>query len=227
MNPKKAKTFYSQTAEELGVPEEVVKDVLSFMWSSLRRSMSNMEHPAILVKNLGYFRLNLSKLENEIFKYERIVRAAGIPKTITKYAMLKDAETRLNRLKELREEVLKERAEEAEFRKNKKMNNLIKIWKNKGKILEGITNKVFKKEHVEVIANERMEICKKCPNIDLSGKSCTVPGTQPCCSVCGCSLSLKTRSLSSSCDNNFWTAVLSDEEADALNKQIEEDGNPV
>lgn len=99
--------------------------------------------------------------------------------------------------------------------------SLLKIWKNKGKILEGIKNNIFKSEHVEEIAKERMNICRSCPNIDLSGNSCLVPGTQPCCSMCGCSLSLKTRSLSSSCDNKFWTEVLSEEEEDALNKQLD------
>jgi len=44
-----------------------------------------------------------------------------------------------------------------------------------------------------------MKICKECPKIDTVGLTCMVTGTQPCCSVCGCSLALKLRSLDSSC----------------------------
>lgn len=44
-----------------------------------------------------------------------------------------------------------------------------------------------------------MKICNLCPLLDAKGDKCGVPGTQPCCSECGCSLALKLRSLESSC----------------------------
>ena len=40
--------------------------------------------------------------------------------------------------------------------------NIIKIWKSKGQILEGVTNSIFKREDVEQIAKHRMEICLFC-----------------------------------------------------------------
>lgn len=98
--------------------------------------------------------------------------------------------------------------------------NLIKLWKMKGKILEGIKNNIFKKEHVEEIAESRMTICRRCPYLDKIGNSCSVPGTQPCCKECGCRLSWKTRSLSSDCPQGFWKAVLSEEEEDALENKL-------
>lgn len=100
------------------------------------------------------------------------------------------------------------------------MENIIRIWKNKGKILEGILNSIFKKEHVEEIAMYRYEICTSCNYIDRTGATCAVPGTSPCCSLCGCSLSLKTRSLSSECDDKRWFAELSIEEEDLLNDNL-------
>lgn len=98
--------------------------------------------------------------------------------------------------------------------------SLIKIWKNKGKILEGIKNRVFKQEHVEEIYNERLKICKDCIHYDAEGTNCAVPGTAPCCSDCGCSLGLKLRSLSAECDLARWSAVLSEEEEDKLNEHF-------
>ena len=102
--------------------------------------------------------------------------------------------------------------------------SLIKIWKSRGQILEGIANSVFKKEHVEEIAHQRMLTCKKCNLFDESGKGCMVPGTQPCCDErfggCGCSLSLKTRSLSSECPLKKWESILTEEEEDKLNQNL-------
>lgn len=99
---------------------------------------------------------------------------------------------------------------------------LLKVWKNKGKILEGIKNRIFKQEHVEEIFEERLGVCQKCIEYDLEGKNCYVPGTQPCCGECGCSLSLKLRSLSSECGLSKWDAVLNEDEEDKLNEQLQD-----
>lgn len=98
--------------------------------------------------------------------------------------------------------------------------NPIQIWKMKGKILEGIKNNIFKKEHVEDIAKSRMTICSICPHLDKEGTKCVVPGTQPCCGDCGCKLSWKTRSLSSECPKGFWKAVLTEKEEEALENKL-------
>ena len=99
--------------------------------------------------------------------------------------------------------------------------SLIKLWKNKGKILECVKNKVFKQEHIEEIHDERMKICKNCNQYDSKGAECYVPGTAPCCGECGCSLALKLRSLSSECDLAKWPAILSEKEEDKLNEQLQ------
>ena len=102
--------------------------------------------------------------------------------------------------------------------------NVIKLWKTKGQILEGITNSIFKKEDVEEIAQQRMQICMNCGLYDVQGVGCFVKGTHPCCNEklggCGCSLSLKTRALSSECPLGKWKAELTEEEEDALNQKL-------
>lgn len=99
--------------------------------------------------------------------------------------------------------------------------NLIQIYKERNKIIEGLKNKIFKKEHIEIIYNERMSICLECDSLDIEGKNCTVPGTQPCCSECGCSLGLKGRSLSSECPLDKWKAVVNNFESMLINKSIQ------
>ena len=101
--------------------------------------------------------------------------------------------------------------------------SIIKIWKNKNQIYEGIKNSVFKQEHIEEIAAERLRTCESCPHIDRDGSKCEVPGTKPCCEICGCSLSLKTRSLSSECpdeENKRWEAELTQDEEDQLHNHL-------
>ena len=102
--------------------------------------------------------------------------------------------------------------------------NLIKLWKAKGQIYDGIKNSIFKKEDVEEIAQQRLLICMKCALYDVQGVGCMVKGTQPCCNEklggCGCSLSLKTRALSSSCPIGRWKAELTEEEEEKLNQKL-------
>jgi len=104
-------------------------------------------------------------------------------------------------------------------------NSIIKIWKEKGKILEGVKNSLFKTEHVEDIAAQRKAICEACPHIDTEGSKCMVPGTNPCCGLCGCSLAFKLRSLSSACDDSRWKAEVTEEEENAINEQIKSKEN--
>jgi len=96
------------------------------------------------------------------------------------------------------------------------MLSLKKIWENRKQIYEGIKNSVMRDEFVEEVAAKRMNICTECVEIDLKGSKCEMPGTQPCCGNCGCSLAFKTRSLSSNCPIGEWPALMTLEEEDKL-----------
>jgi len=100
---------------------------------------------------------------------------------------------------------------------------LLDVFRNADKIADGIANTIFKKEHVEAVANERFSVCIKCNLFDAKGDNCMAPGTQPCCSDCGCSLAFKTRSLSSECPKGYWDALVTEDQEDIINKQIEND----
>ena len=94
--------------------------------------------------------------------------------------------------------------------------NLKKIWKNRKEIYEGIKNSVIRDNFVEDVSAKRMAICIECPEIDRKGSECAVPGTQPCCKECGCSLSFKTRALSTECPLGEWKAIMTEDEEDIL-----------
>ncbi len=101
-----------------------------------------------------------------------------------------------------------------------KQNRFIKIWKERKKIFEGIKNAIVYNEYVEEIATARYDFCNKCEH---KGDKCAMPGTAPCCNLCGCSLKLKTRSLSTSCPDKRWMAVLSERQEDELDEKYNTD----
>tara|TARA_B100001778_G_C18489445_1_gene584354 strand:+ start:414 stop:836 length:423 start_codon:yes stop_codon:yes gene_type:complete len=101
-----------------------------------------------------------------------------------------------------------------------RINKLLGALGNLDQIAEGIKNRVFKKDDVEMVAKMRFQECKLCPFNDKAGTSCAVPGTQPCCSECGCSLGLKLRALSASCPVGRWKEIMPEEMENELKKQI-------
>ena len=99
-------------------------------------------------------------------------------------------------------------------------NKYLGAFRSRKQILEGIKNRIFKKEHVEAEAARRWSICRECPSLDTKGSKCMAPGTQPCCSECGCSLSIKTRALSSGCPLEKWKALMDEETEEKLMMNI-------
>ena len=103
-----------------------------------------------------------------------------------------------------------------------RINKLLNAIKHLDQVYEGVKNNIWKNDYVEIIAGDRYRICKTCPQLDLKGRQCAAPGTQPCCAECGCSLALKTRAMSTSCPLGLWDIVMSEDEEAKLKKLQEE-----
>ena len=93
---------------------------------------------------------------------------------------------------------------------------LLEIWEARKKILEGMTHSFFHMPHIEEVAEKRLAICGQCKELDKEGTKCLMPGTQPCCKICGCKLKWKVRCLSEKCDLDKWEEILTPEEEDQL-----------
>ena len=106
----------------------------------------------------------------------------------------------------------------------KSRNKWRQLWKDRAQVVEGMSNYLFKKETVEEIALERLQICHGCESFDPEGKGCFIAGTQPCCSNlnggCGCSLRFATRSMSKSCPKEKWDAIMTHEEEEKLKETV-------
>lgn len=70
-----------------------------------------------------------------------------------------------------------------------------------------------------------MEICKECPLFSENKKKLTDWTTKrpdEHCTSCGCTLSAKARCLSCECPLKKWLAVVSQEEFEKINSEINE-----
>jgi hypothetical protein len=104
LNPKKAKTLYSEVSTDLNLDENLVKDVLDFYWSDLRKQMANLTSPRLDVINLGTFEVMPKTLEKCIEAYQEYQKMP-VPKTFTKYQAYSVIEGRLKRLLEIQQEL--------------------------------------------------------------------------------------------------------------------------
>jgi len=87
----------------------------------------------------------------------------------------------------------------------------LKYRKHRREILNGLKNRLFKPKSVEYIANYRRQICEKCCHYVFDDTHCVVPGSAPCCQLCGCSIELKVYSLSTSCPREKWKNIITPE----------------
>ncbi len=64
----------------------------------------------------------------------------------------------------------------------------------KGKIQSKINEVKYKNSQEYKNYNRKIAICKSCEFYDVKGDRCFIPGTAPCCAICGCSIELKAHS---------------------------------
>lgn len=66
MNPKNHKEFRKNIAEEVGVHENVVDDFVAFYYAKVRKALSSLDHPNILIDGLGTFKVRKTRLIKSI-----------------------------------------------------------------------------------------------------------------------------------------------------------------
>jgi hypothetical protein len=105
--PKKAKDFRKQTAEDTGYSKDLVNSFLDFYWERVRKELSDLVYPKILIPGLGTFRIKHWKLDETKEHYEQILnRVEG---NFHKYAMFKDITDKVQKIEAIEAELLKEK----------------------------------------------------------------------------------------------------------------------
>lgn len=71
MHPIKAKALIPEVASDLNLPEDLVKEVTSYYWEEVRKSLSTLTHQRVHLTNLGDFVIKHWKLEEKIDSLEK------------------------------------------------------------------------------------------------------------------------------------------------------------
>jgi len=106
MIPKNYKVFKDNIADEVGVNQSVVDDLISFYYSKIRNSLSNIDDLNIYIDNLGTLSIRKARLEKAIIKNKSYLGNLhnhtynGYDKTISTKNKIKKFEEVLKKLEE-------------------------------------------------------------------------------------------------------------------------------
>jgi len=107
--PKEAKNTISATAAELNVDPEFVDNVVCFMWSEIRKVLSEVKHHRLRIPNLGTFEVVSAKVDKKIEKYEKqLIGTHGF--TYYRAQRHDNCKIRLEKLKEIKVKLVEEYA---------------------------------------------------------------------------------------------------------------------
>jgi nucleoid DNA-binding protein len=103
LRPKKAKDFIPDVASDLGIPDDLVKEVVNYYWEEVRRSLSSLKHQRVHITNLGDFTIKHWKIDEKIEslkKWEENNKLKGLQE-ITKRFKVAETLYDLNNIKGL------------------------------------------------------------------------------------------------------------------------------
>lgn len=118
MLPKNSKHYIIPTSLDLDLNSELVEDVISFYYMSLRKTLSNLECHNIQVESLGVFKVKQKELPKLVYKYEKHLSVLK-PETFNQMAIKKEIEEKLESVKNLRKLLNDEKIRKKEFLKKK------------------------------------------------------------------------------------------------------------
>lgn len=120
MNPKSHKKFKEGIAEEVGVHPNVVDDFIDFYYTEVRKNLTDMTYPRLHLDGLGTFELRRKKLEMTIKKCKDILGNIGKQtyKGYEKSVAVKERLVLLERIKVINDEMIKEKQDFKNSKKN-------------------------------------------------------------------------------------------------------------
>ena len=118
MNPKSHKVFKEGIAEEVGVHPSVVDDFVFFYYAKLRKTLSDLHFPRVLVDGLGTFYLRKGKLENSIKRHKSILGNLK-KRTYKGYAQSENIQAKIEQMSKALEQMENDILKKKEFKKNK------------------------------------------------------------------------------------------------------------
>lgn len=119
MLPKSSKDYIKPTADQLGIKEELVDDVVSFFYADVRRALIDMRGPNVVVNNLGTFKAKYNELPKLIVKYQKHLKVLT-PETFVQMQTKRNIQMKLEKVSRLRKKMFEEKQRKRQFYKDKK-----------------------------------------------------------------------------------------------------------
>lgn len=119
MVPKKAKEFIPLVSEQLGLDKELIDAVVSVYWKEIRLALTELKGNRVNVQNFGIFVSRKKKLLDLEYKYSNFVKERPGVTTFRRYAVIMDAQSRLEKIKNLLADLEKQELKKVTV-KNKK-----------------------------------------------------------------------------------------------------------
>lgn len=118
MLPKSSKHYIQPAAEELDVDAQMVEAAVSFYFSSVRKTLSDLKCYTVQVENLGSFKAKPKELPKLIAKYTKHLSVLN-EETFKGMRTKKDVQEKLDKVLALHEQILETNKRKKEFFKNK------------------------------------------------------------------------------------------------------------
>lgn len=118
MNPKKSKYIVKKVAQDLSLPEEMVEDLYSFYWESIRKHITQVDQINIFIENFGIFELKPASLDRTILKYQNHVNKFDRT-SFKSFPLYEKMQARLQILEKAKEQYNKEKLNKKEFKDGK------------------------------------------------------------------------------------------------------------
>jgi hypothetical protein len=123
MIPKKSNSLYKELAEQLDHNESIIRDIIEFYYSELRKTLSNLSSPRINVEGLGHFVAKGGLIRKSIPKYTKSLETHDTS-TYGAYYNRKMIENKLELLIELEHKISLEEIRKLEFKRDKDENSI-------------------------------------------------------------------------------------------------------
>ena len=118
MLPKNSKHYVIPTADDLSINSQLVEDIVSFYYGSLRKALSRLDCHNIQVEKIGTFKVKKKKIPPLIVKYEKHLSVLKT-ETFNQMAIKKEVEKRLEEVINLKKLLDSEKERRNEFLKKK------------------------------------------------------------------------------------------------------------
>lgn len=123
MNPKKYKEILDITNSDLNLDAKVVKKVVDYYWETVRKNLTSLDSPYILIDGFGTFNIKWNILQINLRRYtEYLANRENL--IFSRYHVYKSTEEKLEKMRKVEEQMKQDYEKKKEHRKRKNEGNM-------------------------------------------------------------------------------------------------------